>query len=1464
MSSLTRGKWQIVFVLSILLTAALAAQAQVELSEIRIDQPSTDNDEYFELAGAAGTSLSGMTYLVIGDGSGGSGVVEAVVDLAGQSIPASGFFVAAEASFTLGTADLTANLNFENSDNVTHLLVDGFVGANGDDLDTNDDGVLDSTPWSSLIDCVGLVETVGSGDRIYCTDTVGPDGSFVPAHSLDCGADWEIGAYDPVGGFDTPGAANTCPQVSVEINEVRIDQPSTDNDEYFELTGNGGAALDGLTYLVIGDGAGASGVIESVVDLAGQVVPASGYFVAAEASFTLGTADLTTSLNFENSDNVTHLVVRDFTGANGADLDTNDDGILDSTPWSELVDCVALLESPGAGDQTYCAQSVGPDGSFVPAHAYLCADGWRIGSYDPSAGDDTPGAANDCAVVQPGGLVINEIDYDQPGTDRAEFIELYNSGASAIDLSAFRLELVNGSTGSPYNTINLPPVNLGPGEYYVVCGDAGEVFGCGLDVSPDSNLIQNGSPDAVALVEIAGAAIVDTVSYEGDTAAPYTEGSGSGLFDSSSIEHSGISRLPDGADTQQNNVDFSPRCATPGAANSSATSECPSVAPPQLVINEIDYDQPGSDTGEFIEIKNNGDEPLDLDGITLELVNGNGGLPYRSIALPAVSLAAGDYFVVCGNAANVAECDLDASPDSNLVQNGAPDAVALTFAGGVLDAVSYEGDTAAPYTEGSGSGLFDSSSLSYSGISRFPDGADTNQNNVDFAAVCITPGRANTQLTGGCTNTAPALEIWEIQGSGEFSPVEDQSVRSSDNVVTATAPNGFFMQTPATRADGDGDTSDGIFVFTGSAPAVAVGDLVDVTGTVVEFFGFTEFTGGSSIAVTGSGLVPAAVAFDAQVPSPDPTAPSCAIEFECYEGMLVEIANGTVTGANQRFNPDPIAEAYITAAPARTFREPGIEFPGLTGYAVWDGNPEVFELDPDKLGLPNQTLTAGSAFSAVGVIGYEFGGYELWPSELTVDPAPLPVAVRERAVAEYTVGTLNLFRLFDDADDPPTQDALGRNRDDTVVSTDEYARRLTKFAGYIVDVLDAPDVLAVQEAESLGVLGDLATAISVVDPGAIYTAYLEEGNDPGTIDVGFLVRDTVEVDAVTQYGFGELFIDPRDGIPEITHDRPPLLLEGRRVSSLGETPIKVLVVHARSLGSIDSPSRGVFVRQKRYEQGQSIAQIVQSLQMADPQVPLVVTGDFNAYQFSDGYVDLVGQIVGDYVPAENFVCETNLCDDLVEPNMVNEVLGLEAEQRYSFIFRGNAQALDHALTSDGLQPFVRGAEYGRGNADAAVDLINDETTVLRSTDHDGLVTYLAEDGDGDGVADDLDVCPGTVIPESVPTMSLGVNRWALTDGDGVFDTTYPNGNGPGLSFTIHDTGGCSCEQIIEATGVGSGHTKFGCSNEVMLDWVAAVNPYRDSKTHQLQGTREWVPFFSAPLAGLPPVLGRDFSSGVSD
>jgi len=100
------------------------------------------------------------------------------------------------------------------------------------------------------------------------------------------------------------------------------------------------------------------------------------------------------------------------------------------------------------------------------------------------------------------------------------------------------------------------------------------------------------------------------------------------------------------------------------------------------------------------------------------------------------------------------------------------------------------------------------------------------------------------------------------------------------------------------------------------------------------------------------------------------------------------------------------------------------------------------------------------------------------------------------------------------------------------------------------------------------------------------------------------------------------------------------------------------------------------------------------------------------------------------------------------------------------------------------------------------------------------------DADGDGVLDGDDYCTDTVIPEEgVPTVQLNPNHWALTDGDSVFDTMI-KGKGKGLnrSYWIEDTAGCSCEQIIEAQGLGGGHAKHGCSISVMDDWVELVTP----------------------------------------
>ncbi|MEM1081874.1 MAG: lamin tail domain-containing protein, partial [Pseudomonadota bacterium] len=867
----------------------------------------------------------------------------------------------------------------------------------------------------------------------------------------------------------------------------------------------------------------------------------------------------------------------------------------------------------------------------------------------------TPGAANDCVITVLPELVINEIMQNPAavGDGSGEYIELFNPTGTPVDIEGWTLR----DDGTNSHVINNGGPLIVPANGYLVLGingDTGTNGGVPVDYVYTSIALANGV-DEVILDDGSGNEI-DRVEYDDGATFPDPAGASMSLTDPTTDNNVGINWCE--ASTAFGDGDF----GTPGAAN-----DCPGFQIPSLVINEVDYDQDGTDNAEFIELFNAGASAVDLTGLAIELVNGNTNSVYESFNLPAVSLAAGDWFVLCANPANTPNCDLDVSPDTNLIQNGEPEAVALVQGALVIDTVSYEGSVAAPYVEGTGTTAADNND-DFFGLARFPDGADSNDNNADFAGRCITPGEANVSDSTACSNPFPTViaEIFDIQGAGLASPLAGQNVITNDNIVTAVGPNLFVMQTPDARADADPDTANGIVVFVGGPPTVSVGDQVDVTGDVDEFFGLTEITSVTSINIDSSGNpLPAAVVLDGATPSPN--APPDPIEFERVEGMRVTLASGIVCSGNQGFGSDPLAEVYITAGPNRCFREPGIESPGLPGLPIWDGNPEVFELDPDALGLANATLRGGASFNAEGVIAFEFGDYELWPTSFTITDDPPFEPVRSRDPGEFTIGSLNLFRLFDDIDDPVDPD--GRN--DVVIPTAEYERRLIKFARYIVDVLDAPDVLGVQEVESLVVMQDLAAAINAFDASVNYSAFLVEGNDIGTIDVGFLTRDRISVDSTTQLGADETLTV--DGSP--LHDRPPFLLEGAFNDNGAPFPFAVMVNHNRSLGGIDDASSGPRVRQKRLEQAQSIAEKVQAFQTTNPDVPLMVIGDLNAFEFSDGYVDVVGQIAGDFNPGDNLLSGP----DLVDPNLVIDVLGLPTTERYSFIFNGNAQTLDHAL-----------------------------------------------------------------------------------------------------------------------------------------------------------------------------------------
>jgi predicted extracellular nuclease len=460
--------------------------------------------------------------------------------------------------------------------------------------------------------------------------------------------------------------------------------------------------------------------------------------------------------------------------------------------------------------------------------------------------------------------------------------------------------------------------------------------------------------------------------------------------------------------------------------------------------------------------------------------------------------------------------------------------------------------------------------------------------------------------------------------------------------------------------------------------------------------------------------------------------------------------------------------------------------------------------------------------------------------------------VRARAAGELTVASQNLFRLFDITDDPTC--------DDDVATPAQLADRLNKFSLQIREVLGSPDVLAVSEVENLGTLQALADKLNDDAPALNYTAYLEEGNDVGCIDVGFLVRDTVSVGSIAQFGKNDTFVF--NNTTFLLNDRPPLVLTGSYTGNGAAFPITVIAVHQRSLSGIEGDSANAQrVREKRHQQALRLSQFIQQLQTATPGLRLVAIGDFNAFQFTDGYVDVMGQVTGNPDPAGALIAAT----DEVNPDLTNQTFSEPADQRYSFVFDGSAQALDHGVTSQGLAPFVRGAEHSRGNADAPFAFDANSNTPLRSADHDGLALFIMSDSDADGVPDDQDNCrttanPGqedldgdgvgdacdncpttpnpqqldadhdgvgdecndrcleTVSPEGVPTKNLNPNHYALVDGDTTFDT-----NGGSSLFTIQQTAGCSCEQILVAQGFGKGQAKHGCSQGTMEDWILSVS-----------------------------------------
>jgi len=284
----------------------------------------------------------------------------------------------------------------------------------------------------------------------------------------------------------------------------------------------------------------------------------------------------------------------------------------------------------------------------------------------------------------------------------------------------------------------------------------------------------------------------------------------------------------------------------------------------QIIINEVDADTPGVDSLEFVELYDGGTGNTDLSGLVIVFFNGSDDASYQAFDLDGFSTDANGFFLL-GNSAVTPTPSIIFN--NNGIQNGA-DAIALytgdatdfpndtpVTTNNLIDAVVYDtndNDDAGllpllnagqPQVNEDGAGDKDNHSNQ-----RIPNGSGGARNTNSYSQFPPTPGTPNEGSGQG-----QKVELFEIQGAGLVSPLENETVVTDSNVVTAMTADGFFMQTPENRSDGDPATSDGIFVFTNLTPAVAVGDLVNVTGRVVEFSELTAISDTLTIEIVSSG-----------------------------------------------------------------------------------------------------------------------------------------------------------------------------------------------------------------------------------------------------------------------------------------------------------------------------------------------------------------------------------------------------------------------------------------------------------------------------------------------------------------------------------------------------------------------------------------------------------------------------------
>ena len=825
----------------------------------------------------------------------------------------------------------------------------------------------------------------------------------------------------------------------------------------------------------------------------------------------------------------------------------------------------------------------------------------------------------------------------------------------------------------------------------------------------------------------------------------------------------------------------------------------------------------GSSNNKAIELYNNSDSAIDLEANSYALeyyFNGNDS-PGTIIDLTG-TVEAKKVFVIADNDADpaiLAETDLTSSSS---FFNG-DDAIVLRENGTVVDALGQIG-----FDPGSEWGSGDSTQNNTLRRNSEVTAGDTNPDDAFDPSVEWSgfpqdtfDGLGAYQGTNGNNGGNPdtVTPIYDVQGAALVSPLNGTQVTTT-GIVTAVDSNGFYLQDPT--GDNNPATSDGIFVFTSSNPGVSVGDELEVAGTVSEFTPGGTDTGNlsttqisnPSITTNSTGNVPDAVIIgqDGRIPpdasiddNPNSYNPDAdGIDFfESLEGMRVTAQEAVAVSGTTRFGE---IFTVVDGGASAT----GISNRGTLNISPDDFNPEKVQIDADSDILPGfdfPNVDTGARLGDVtGVVSYSFGNFEIYPTQPfnVIESSLSPETTNIQSGNEQlTVASYNLLNL-----DP--NDADG----DEDVANGRYEA----IANDIVNNLNTPDVIGLQEiqdnsgSDDDGTVAANANLQQLVDAIAeaggsqyefIDNTFIENnlsgGQPGGNIRTAFLY-DPSRVDLIA--GSVETIGNQEAGSP-FNGARLPLVADfefnGQEVtvvnnhfSSKGgsspifgvDRPFEELQENPDLNGSLD----------ERQAQARAVDDYVEGILADNSDANIAVLGDLNEFEF----ISPVDEILGSDL--------NNLIDTIPE------------DERYSFIFQGNSQELDHILVSDSL---VDGAK---------VDIVHVNSefaeTEQRASDHDPVLASFNLPGkievraiNGTNRPDELigtknkDLISGGNGKDTL----FGLNGDDLLSGDNGKDT-FVLGEGEGTD-TIEDFGN---DLIGLSDGLSFGNLCFSGS-EILLE-----------------------------------------------